>query len=254
MKEVFTRVSCKSGMDKMEEINGVFSHPFTCLIAGPTQSGKSSFVEKLLKNHKSYMGINLEYIFIFLGTSEEENTKLSSLKKHFPKKVQIFNLRELFPEEKMFKTDCPTFIKDLINTKQGANGCLIFDDLMKEMGNCDIALDLFTKYSSHKNISVFYITQNIFYQGKCASLGVTLFKNAHIIVLFMSYFDAATLSHVARKIAPNKKNFKEMLSYITQLYRYVVLRSGFKVPEALRVTSDYFNEDPVVHYKSFSLL
>lgn len=28
----------------------VFNHPFTCLIAGPTQSGKTFFIQKVLEN------------------------------------------------------------------------------------------------------------------------------------------------------------------------------------------------------------
>jgi len=30
-----------------------FKHPFTCIVAGPTESGKTSFVIKLLQNLKS---------------------------------------------------------------------------------------------------------------------------------------------------------------------------------------------------------
>jgi len=30
-----------------------FKHPFTCIVAGPTGSGKTSFVIKLLQNLKS---------------------------------------------------------------------------------------------------------------------------------------------------------------------------------------------------------
>ena len=41
----------------------------------------------------------------------------------------------------------------------------ILDDLMRESSS-DVILDLFTKGSHHKNISVIFITQNVFHKGK----------------------------------------------------------------------------------------
>ena len=62
----------------------------------------------------------------------------------------------------------------------------VFDDLMTE-AKCDqrIAV-LFTKGSHHMNISVVYLTQNLFPQGK-ACRGITL--NTQCMVLFNNPID-----------------------------------------------------------------
>ena len=41
---------------------------------------------------------------------------------------------------------------------------VIIDDMMREADNT--VVDLFTKGCHHRNISVFFITQNIFHQGR----------------------------------------------------------------------------------------
>ena len=49
---------------------------------------------------------------------------------------------------------------------QGKRNLIIFDDLMTD-AKCDKRIaDLFTKGSHHRNISIVYLTQNVFPQGK----------------------------------------------------------------------------------------
>ena len=44
---------------------------------------------------------------------------------------------------------------------------LIIDDFMRESSSCDaIGVDLFTKDSQHKNLSVILISQNFFHKGR----------------------------------------------------------------------------------------
>ena len=123
---------------------------------------------------------------------------------------------------------------------------------MKEMGSCDILADLFTKFASHNDLSLIYITQNLFHRGKCATLGPTIYRNTHILVLFKSFFDTTTLSNVCARMFPHDLDMKRMLSEIQELYRYVVLRGDFNTQPILRVTSDYFSEYPIVHFKAFT--
>ena len=57
---------------------------------------------------------------------------------------------------------------------------IVLDDLICESSS-DIVLDLFTKGSHHKNISVIFITQNIYYKGK-AQRDISL--NTKYLILF----------------------------------------------------------------------
>ena len=47
-----------------------FQHPFTCLIARPTKSGKTTLLEKILTNHEQMInkliGLNFEEKKIYL--------------------------------------------------------------------------------------------------------------------------------------------------------------------------------------------
>ena len=43
---------------------------------------------------------------------------------------------------------------------------IVFDDLMRTVMNDDTAVDLFTKGAHHCNISVIFIIQNLFFQGR----------------------------------------------------------------------------------------
>ena len=61
----------------------------------------------------------------------------------------------------------------------------------------DVILDLFTKGSHHKNISVIFITQNVFHKGK-AQRDISL--NTKYFVLFKNPRDKVQIQHLARQI------------------------------------------------------
>ena len=42
-------------------------HPFRCLVAGPSQSGKSTFVRNLLLQQNDIIDIHFDYVTIILG-------------------------------------------------------------------------------------------------------------------------------------------------------------------------------------------
>ena len=60
-------------------------------------------------------------------------------------------------------------------------GVLVLDDLIKEEGQDKRELDLFTKDSHHRNITVLYLTQDLFPPTK---LSKTINRNAPYIVAF----------------------------------------------------------------------
>ena len=61
----------------------------------------------------------------------------------------------------------------------------------------DVILDLFTKESHHKNISVIFITQNVFHKGKAQR---DISWNTKYLVLFKNPRDKAQIQHLARQI------------------------------------------------------
>ena len=77
---------------------------------------------------------------------------------------------------------------------------LVFDDLMTE-AKCDQRIaDLFTKGSHYRNISVVYLTQNLFPQGK-AFRDIILYTQ--YILLFNNATDRQKVATLARRIYPS---------------------------------------------------
>jgi len=81
---------------------------------------------------------------------------------------------------------------------------LILDDLMAET-NLDVA-NLFTKGSHHRNISVLYLTQNLFHNNKYMR---TISLNSHYIILFKSPRDANQFATLARQMYPTRSKFAQ---------------------------------------------
>ena len=65
--------------------------------------------------------------------------------------------------------------------QQQTHNLLIIDDLQDEVSNSRAVEQLFTRESHHRNLSIIYINQNLFYQGKHSR---TIALNTHYTVLF----------------------------------------------------------------------
>jgi hypothetical protein len=63
---------------------------------------------------------------------------------------------------------------------------------------------LFTTKSHHKNISVMYIVQNLFYRGKHHR---TINRNAHYMVLFKNLTDISQIMALAHQMYPRRTQF-----------------------------------------------
>lgn len=116
-----------------------FKHPSTSIIAGPSGNGKSYFVNNFLQNMHTMSDTNFEKIYWQYGTWQSLYDKISKV---------------IFVEG----------LPDIENIKSDKPQLLIIDDLMREAD--ERAVDIFTKCSDHKNLSVFFLTQNLFHQGK----------------------------------------------------------------------------------------
>jgi hypothetical protein len=79
---------------------------------------------------------------------------------------------------------------------------LIIDDLMNETDQS--VANIFTKISHHRNVSVIYVTQNLFPKNKHAR---TISLNAHYFVLFKNPRDAGQFATLARQMYPSGAQF-----------------------------------------------
>ena len=161
--------------------------------------------------------------------------------------VEIIEIMNIFPTKKEMIIEFPTRLKQMLisQNRKGRKGCVIFDDLMKELGKMGILLDLFTKMSSHYNTSVIHITQNLFHKGsgKHLSIHVGVYRNSPIIILFNNPLDNHPLWTIAaRLVRKGSGALSEMLEEIAEKHRYVVIHGGIDWPKKLRFMTDLFGK------------
>ena len=234
----------------MEMVDAWWKHPFTCVVAGPSGSGKSTFVRHLMLSQEKIIDAQFDYIYIFIGTNASENKILSCLLTDIPPSVtdvEIIEIMNIFPTKKEMIVEFPTRLKQMLinQNRKGRKGCVIFDDLMKELGKMGILLDLFTKMSSHYNTSVIHITQNLFHKGlgKQSSDHIGVYRNSHITVLFNNPLDNHPLWTVAaRLVRKGLGALSRMLEEIAEKHRYVVIHGGMDWPKKLRFMTDLFRK------------
>lgn len=138
---------------------------------------------------------------------------------------------------------------------EGFKPCLIIiDDLMRE-ANSDV-VDIFTKGCHHRNLSVLFLTQNIFHQGK-GQRDISL--NAHYIICFKNPRDGAQIRHLARQINPANSAFvRESYEDATSKpHGYLLFDLKQATPDHVRYRTSIFQEDgacyayiPKKEYKS----
>lgn len=161
----------------------IFKHPFTCTIAGPTQSGKTSLLKKILIYNPILFDVPPENI-IYCYSTWQSNFE---------------SFGEINPKIKFNKG-----LPDIDEIDSSKTSVIILDDLMKECEEDSSIQKLFTIDSHHKNISVFFITQNIFSKGKFTR---TLNLNSHYLILFNNPRDKLQINTLARQMFPGKVNF-----------------------------------------------
>ena len=124
-------------------------HPFTCIVAGCTQSGKTVWVKTLLENVQETISPPPERIIWCYGQWQ-------------PMYVEMIDTLPgiEFYEGIPFEIESQHFFD--VNKRN----LIVLDDLMVQSGKDRRIADLFTKGSHHKNLLVIYIVQNIFYQGR----------------------------------------------------------------------------------------
>ena len=164
--------------------SSVMQLPFTCIVPGCTQCGKTVWVKSLLENAQTTISPPPQRIIWCYGQWQPS----------------YFDMLRTIPEIE-FNKGIPEDIDkgDYLDISQ--RNLIVLDDLMAQSDKDKRIADLFTKGSHHQNLSIVFIVQNIFHQGK-EMRNISL--NAHYIVLFKSSRDKQQISMLARQINPGK--------------------------------------------------
>ncbi len=217
-------------MNSFNSIDLMFKHPFTCLVAGPTGSGKTYFIRKLFNNFDRLININKDKVCVLWCFGIATVTQTIPLSNP---NVRIVYINELINDElvRLYRPDI-----------------IVFDDFMQEGSKDKNLSTFFTRSSHHMNISIFFLVQNFFYQDK-QMRNISL--NSHYIVLMKNRRDQSQIMSLAKQLYPTKVKFLQevYIDATKEPYGYLIIDVKPESPEELRMRTRIFpDEKPVIIY------
>lgn len=190
-----------------------FKHEFTMVVAGPSKSGKTEFVKKLVENTHWITPYPEKIVWCY----REWQSAYESLQD------RVKFIRNIPEDDEKLVAD--------LNTRH----LLIFDDMMGGKA-IESIVDWFTRKAHHRNTSVIYITQNVFDR---AAQHRTISLNAHYLVLFKNPRDKSQIVVLSRQLdMPHLMSAYQDAT--RQPHGYLIVDLSPQTPDELRLRSQLF--------------
>lgn len=193
-----------------------WKHPFTCIVAGPTGCGKSTFVMRLLRHAATIIDPPPEKITWCYGVWQSAYVDNDLVR---------------------FEEGLPSGAFDA-----STRNLVVIDDLMAETD--ERVTTLFTKKSHHQNTSVLYLVQNLFPKNKESR---TISLNTHYMVIFKNPRDASQIGHLARQMYPGRLKYvqESFRDATTPPYGYLLVDLKQDTPDDMRLRTGVLPDDGV---------
>ena len=199
----------------------ILQHPFTMFIAGPTGSGKTHLVNRILKHRETMIKPDVQELIWFHGQDQPFHL---TLKTNYPDMTFIDGL------------------PDSINFDPTVRRLIIVDDLMGQVKGGTMG-NLFTKGSHHTNTSVIFIVQNLFSQNSPEIRTMSL--NCLYMIIMKNPRDKQQVGVLDTQMFPGKGRF------LTSVYEdatkkphgYLFIATNQYTHDDLRVRTHIFPDD-----------
>lgn len=200
-----------------------FKHPSPIIVAGPTGCGKTQFIQRVIEEKKI---TPFPTKIIYFYSEWQENYK---------------NFLKSFPIEFIEGIPSDNYLD------QCYDSLLVFDDLINETKDDERILNIFTKHSHHRRLSVIHVSQNLFNKG---SVLRTINLNAHYLVLFNNPRDKTQISFLARQMYPSNSNFliESFNDSCNKPYGYLIIDLKQTTQNNMRVLTGIFENEENVYY------
>lgn len=221
-------------IDFNEGVNLLY-HPLRLVIAGPSGSGKSWWILKLIKSRELLFDTKFNRI-LYCVPPKKSQVHLTI----FDKIKEFFNQAEL-----IYGLPKPT---DIIG--DALPKLVIIDDQMTQIFTSPFMEEVFIQHSHHSSCSLIFTTQNFFNSGKTK----TIIRQCNYKVIFNSPADQVILRHISCQLKPDQPNFLiNVFQTLDQLfpaddYKYILIDGEPKSKmKKLRIRTHIFpNNDNVI--------
>ena len=209
-------------MDQSHDLR--LKHPSRIIVFGPSSSGKSTLVMKILANMRILFGFKFDNIYYVSGQA-------------FPDEEYINGVRiEKYNE----------ISKDLINEiDETEKNVIVLDDNIY-VTNDKLLSDLFTKLSHHKNITVFLLLQNLFPKTKF-SRDISI--NSNYIILLSNPRETIQVKKLSQQVYGDNflyECYKDATK--DKPYSYLLIDFNQETPDFLRIRNGIFPNEMIYSY------
>jgi len=206
--------------------------PCALCITGPSQSGKSTFILKLIKYRDQMFNQTFKRLIYCQPANLciRGNPVFEQILKEFPTAELVCGL----PDVTKLNLDMDTSPK-----------CIIIEDLMVELMNSAEMVHLFTVQVHHSNLTVLASNHNHFYNSRFAK---SLSRNIGYKVFFYNRLDLRELKMISAQISNNSNFLIECFNFLMSKFSnnnaYILIDGSFQSKmKSLFVRSHIFPQE-----------
>ena len=197
----------------------------TITIAGPSQCGKTSLVEKIVNLRDEIFSEKISKVFWYC--SYMPTNKINNV---------------------TYLVGLPNDISDRIIP----NCLVILDDFMHELSNSHTLTALMTKAVHHLPMTLIYITQNFFQKSNDTK---TRRLNTNYLILFKNPQDKTQIDYISRQMYPKDKVFLSFAfeDATKKPYSYLLIDSNQTTNDEVRVRTNICKDGEMIVYVPYSI-
>ena len=156
-------------------------------VSGPTMSGKSRYISTCLLNQEKAFDTAFDRVIWAHGHSQPLH---NDLLKALPDLQIVEGIPSDIAEPGFFDPN--------------KKNCIVIDDLLQQATKDPRVTNLFTVASHHSNLTVIFLTQNLFHKS---SQNRTMSINCHYLICFSNPRDRSQISHLGKQMFPGQNDY-----------------------------------------------
>ena len=208
--------------------------PFSMILAGGRRTGKTHFTKTLLeRNDELISSPPLDTIVWFYGARQDE--VFDQLGDVLRAKGQHVEYIDGLPHDRT--------VQDVVSEMPGDRKLIVLDDLMEKASNRSDVAALFT-HGRHENVSVIFLSQNLFHKGKYAR---DMSLNIDYAVLFKNTRNPSMVTHLGQQMGNAKFLKRAYDDATTNAFSHLFIDMRSDTLEVLRYRSNVLGDTQTVY-------